>query len=144
MSQPADTADDIEAAMEAIDGVREAHIAAVNNGDPDAWAAVYADDGVQMPPHGPANRGSGSIRSWCKAFLSPFHAAFMQLVCEVHVAGDWAFERGSYKITLSPRAGGEPVQDVGKYLTIYERQDGGQWRIARDIWNSNLRTFIRS
>lgn len=141
MSQTEHPAD--EADIEAIDGVREAHVAAVNNGDIDTWVAAFADDAVQMPPHAPANRGSRSIRTWCETFLGPFHAAFMLLVCEVRVAGDWAFERGSYRISLSPKAGGETVQDVGKYITIYERHEGGGWRIARDIWNSNNRAFLR-
>ena len=137
MSQPVQNAD--EADIEAIDAVREAHVTAINNGDIDAWASVFADDAVQMPPQSPANRGTRSIRTWCESFLSPYHATFMQLACELHVAGRWAFERGSYRITLSPKAGGESMQDIGKYLTVYERKEGGSWRIARDIWNSNLR-----
>ncbi len=140
MSQPPHTADEVEA----IDSLREAYVAAVNNGDADSWAAAFTDDAVQMPPHAPTNHGSARIRAWCKAFLAPFHATFVLLVCEVHVAGEWAYERGSYTITLSPRAGGEPVKDIGKYVTIYARQDGGSWRIARDIWNSNLRAFLRN
>lgn len=59
------------------------------------------------------------------------------------MVGDWAFERGSYKITLTPKGGGEPIQDIGKYITIYERQPGGTWGMARDIWNSNDPQFTR-
>ena len=29
------------------------------------------------------------------------------------------------------------MQDIGKYLTIYQRKPGDSWRMARDIWNSN-------
>ena len=43
--------------LEAIDRVREAHVGAVNAGDAEAWAGLFADDGVQMPPHAPANVG---------------------------------------------------------------------------------------
>ena len=57
------------------------------------------------------------------------------------MAGGWAFERGTYKINLTPKAGGEPIQDIGKYITIYERQPGA-WEIARDIWNSSNPPFI--
>ena len=39
-----------QADVEAINNVREAHIAALNNGDADAWVAAFTDDGVQMPP----------------------------------------------------------------------------------------------
>ncbi len=132
----------IQADVEAINNVREAHVAALNNGDADAWVAAFTDDGVQMPPNAPANLGSESIRAWSRAFLAPLLVQFALVVDEVQLAGGWAFERGTYKISLTPKAGGEPMQDIGKYITIYERQPGGTWGIARDIWNSNNPPFI--
>src|SRR6059036_2143619 len=89
----------------AIQRVREAHIASLNAGDADAWARLFTDDGVQMPPNAPANIGREMIRAWANAFLSAFRAAFALSVAEVRVAGDWAFERGTYRIALTPRAG---------------------------------------
>ncbi|MEE8586821.1 MAG: hypothetical protein V3T83_18425 [Acidobacteriota bacterium] len=57
---------------------------------------------------------------------------------EVEVAGDWAFDRGTYTITLTPKAGGEPVfEDEAKYLTITKRQPDGSWKIYRTISNSD-------
>ena len=56
---------------------------------------------------------------------------------EVHVADEWAFERGTYTVTFTPKGTMLTVQDVGKYLTIYQRQADGAWKMARDIWNSN-------
>jgi uncharacterized protein (TIGR02246 family) len=132
-----------QADVEALNNVREAHIAALNDGDVNAWVAAFTDDGVQMPPNAPANLGSESIRAWSHAFLALFRAEFALVVDEVQVAGDWAFERGTYTITLTPKAGGEPMQDIGKYITIYERQPGGACGMACDIWNSNNPPFIR-
>jgi uncharacterized protein (TIGR02246 family) len=131
-----------QAALEAINNVRAAHIAALNEGDVDAWVAAFTEDGVQMPPNAPANLGRESIRAWSQAFLAPFRVEFTLAVDEVQVAGDWAFERGTYTITLTPKAGGEPMQDIGKYLTVYQRQPSGVWGMARDIWNSNNPPFI--
>lgn len=128
----------IDADLESIKQVREAHVAAVNHGDVDAWMAQYAEDAVQMPPNRSANIGRRKIRPWADDFLRPFRsAAYALLVDEVQVAGDWAFERGSYKITLTNKERGGSVQDIGKYITIYQRQPGGGWAMARDIWNSN-------
>lgn len=39
-----------ETDLKAIDRVRGAHVAALNAGDAEAWAAQFTDDGVQMPP----------------------------------------------------------------------------------------------
>ena len=126
-----------EVDLKAIDNVRDAHVAAVNAGDARTWAAQFTDDGVQMPPNMPVNVGRSLIESWSKAFMDLFGLEFALSVEEVRVLGKWAFERGIYTISLSPKSGGPPMQDEGKYITIYERKSGESWRMARDIWNSN-------
>ena len=77
------------------------------------------------------------IGSWSRAFLDQFRLQFSLAVDEVRVLGEWAFERGDYTISLNPKAGGPTMQDIGKYITIYQRKPGDTWRIARDIWNSS-------
>ena len=123
--------------LTAIDKVRDAHIAALNGGNADAWVAQFADDGVQMPPNAPANVGKAMIGSWSHALLSQFRVQFALAVDEARVLGEWAFERGGYAISLSAAAGGPPMQEKGKYVTIYQRTSVDTWRIARDIWNSS-------
>jgi ketosteroid isomerase-like protein len=107
-----------------LDKTRQAHIAALNAGDADGWAACFAADAVQMPPNDPPNVGAESIQAWSGAFLAAFHAEFSLFPDEV-------------KITLAPRTGGSPISDAGKYITIYHRQADGTWVMARDIWNSS-------
>ena len=121
----------------AIDRVRDSHIAALNAGDAGTWVAQFADDGVQMPPNGPANVGKPMIAAWCRAMLSQFHVQFALSVDEIRVLGEWAFERGGYSISLSQSAGGPPMRESGKYITIYTKQRDENWRMARDIWNSD-------
>ena len=52
-------------------------------------------------------------------FLTAFRAEFALSVDEVHTAGEWDIERGAYTITLTSRSGGSPIDDSGKYITIY-------------------------
>ena len=122
--------------LKAIDHVRAAHVAALNAGDGLAWAAQFTDDAVQMPPNAPENVGRSNITSWSQGFLEQFRVHFALTVNEVRVSGEWAFERGYYTIGLTSKAGGAQMQDVGKYITVYQRR-GDTWRMARDIWNSN-------
>jgi len=133
----ANTETNTSADKAAIDRLREVHVAALNAGDAKGWAACFANDGVQMPPNFETNAGKAAIEGWSKGFLGLFSCRFKLSVDEVQVTGDWAFERGRYDITLTPRAGGEPMGDNGKYITIYQRQADGGWKIARDIWNSD-------
>ena len=126
-----------ETDLRAIDGVRDAHVAALNAGDAQAWAAQFTAEAVQMPPNAPANVGRPKIASWSQAFLDQFRVQFALAVDEVRVLGEWAIECGRYTINLSAKAGGPPMQDIGKYITIYRRTPGNGWRMARDIWNSS-------
>jgi uncharacterized protein (TIGR02246 family) len=123
--------------LKAIDVVRDAHVAALNTGDPQAWVAQFTDDAVQMPPNAPANVGAAKIASWSQAFLDQFHVRFALAVDEVRVSREWAFETGTRTIGLTSKAGGPAMQDIGKYLTVYQRKPGNAWRMARDIWKSN-------
>jgi uncharacterized protein (TIGR02246 family) len=123
--------------LQAIERVRDTHVTALNQGDADAWVGVFSADAVQMPPNFPTNTGREAIRRWSKGFLDAVHAEFALEVEEVRLADDWAFERGTYRIRVTSKAGGEAFPDTGKYITVYERQPDGAWLVARDIWNSN-------
>jgi uncharacterized protein (TIGR02246 family) len=124
--------------LERIDRARATHVAALNAGDANAWTACFGTDAVQMPPNQPPNVGTQRIHEWTQGFLAAFRAEFSIIPHDVELAGpDWAFERGSYEISLTPRAGGDPLRDSGKYLTIYRRAPGDEWLIAHDIWNSD-------
>lgn len=126
-----------ETDLRAIDAVREAHVAALNAGDAKAWTALFADDGVQMPPNTPANTGKAKIAAWSEGLLGQFRVQFALAVEEIRVLGDWALERGAYSIGLNGKAGGPAMKDVGKYITVYQRRPAVGWRMARDIWNSD-------
>jgi ketosteroid isomerase-like protein len=56
---------------------------------------------------------------------------------EVTELGDTAYEVGSYTMKLQP-AGAAVVNDNGKYVVIWNRQGDGSWKLAVDIWNSDL------
>jgi uncharacterized protein (TIGR02246 family) len=124
--------------LQALDRLRDAHVAALNAGDVDAWVACFSADAVQMPPNFPANVGTDRIRGWSGGMLGAFQVDFSLSPDEVEASGeDWVFECGTYTITLTPKAGGGAIVDVGKYITLYQRQQDGSWLMARDIWNSN-------
>jgi uncharacterized protein (TIGR02246 family) len=102
-----------ESDLKAINRVRDAHVAALNAGDAEAWVTQFTDDGVQMPSNAPANVGSKAIKSWSQVLLDHFHVQFALTVDEVRVWGEWAFERGGYTISLHPKGGGQPMEGIG-------------------------------
>jgi ketosteroid isomerase-like protein len=54
---------------------------------------------------------------------------------EIVVFGDWGFDRGTERYTLTPKAGGAPIRKSGNYLYLYQRQEDGSWKQSRVIWN---------
>ena len=56
---------------------------------------------------------------------------------EIQGQGDMAYDRGTYSMAVTP-AGAAPIEDHGKYLTIWRKQADGSWKVARAIFNSDL------
>jgi len=54
----------------------------------------------------------------------------------VDISGDWAIERGNYKSTVTPKAGGDPFEDSGKYVAV-SKKTGSGWKVHFLIWNSD-------
>ena len=127
--------DTTEADVEAINQMAANYAAAENAGDLDGIMAVFTDDAVRMPPNAPAIIGKESIRSLMQTNLEQNTYQLDNPPEEVQVSGDLAFARGTYTVTVTPKAGGESIQLEGKYLVVCQKQPDGSWKAARDIWN---------
>jgi uncharacterized protein (TIGR02246 family) len=125
-------------ARPAVDAIFAKYAASLSAGDADGWAKLWTEDGVQMPPDAPPVVGKSQIREKLRSLLAQFRFEMRIHTEEVRTAGDWAFARGMYAATLTPKAGGPEIPIDGKFMTILVRQSDGSWRIYRDIFNSNL------
>ena len=127
---------DVAADIKAINALSDQYAAAVNSGDAAALAATFADDGIELAPNQPAAEGRQAIQALeVTAFNeSKFKFSFTQL--ETEVVGDWAWDRGDYTVTVTPKSG-KPMEESGKYVDIVKRQPDGSWKFYRSIWNSN-------
>ena len=111
--------------------------AALSRGDLDSLMSAYADDVISLPPNQPALVGKAAVQTMWEQTLTDFAIQVSVNVEEVEVAGSWAFERGTFKMKLSPRAGGAPIEDTGKYLDVLRQQADGSWKYSRVSWNSS-------
>ena len=107
------------------------------SGNVDAKMRLYMPDAVLMPPDGTAIVGYQAVRNWHQQAYARTASQLSPTVDEVQMLGDWAFVRGSWTGTMTPKAGGEPRHEMGKFAILLRRlPDGGSWRIAREMWNA--------
>jgi uncharacterized protein (TIGR02246 family) len=124
-----------EADKAAIRAVADSFTALVRAGNDSGVAALYTENVVMMPPNEGIVEGRAALRAYF-ATLPP--SVEIQLVpIDVDGRGDLAYVRGTYQLTI-PAMGGQPAMtDRGKYLEIWRRGGGREWRIAVDISNSD-------
>lgn len=126
-----------EADTQAIAASRARVQAAENSGQADSMVALMADDVIILPPGAPTVTGRAAFGEFVRSAMQTtlFHVEYQSV--EVVVSGDWAFDRGTYAGTMTPKAGGAAVNDRGNYLWLLHRERDGTWRYARSIWNAD-------
>ena len=113
-----------------------AYTTAINSNDLDSLAGMFTDDVVFLAAHAAPIVGKAAVREWAKGYYDAYTTHWDKTSQEFKVAGEWAFERYSYKSTDTPKAGGTPVEDTGWGLVIYHRDADGKWRVARDAFST--------
>ena len=51
-------------------------------------------------------------------------------------SSDFAYETGTFEESFKD-AQGNPVKVVGKYVVVWKKQPGGQWKAIIDIFNTD-------
>lgn len=126
------------AGHEGIDKTRNAYVAAWRAADAGKVAALYSEDALVLYPNQPPVTGSKAIVDYFNGFFGEFPKnEFTLTSAEIEVVGPWAFDRGTYRWKGTPGTGGKAVEDNGKYLVILKRQPSGDWKVARDMDNSD-------
>jgi uncharacterized protein (TIGR02246 family) len=134
----ADLAAEQATATAALDGLREKYMAAENAGDAAALAALWDENGVLLPPNAPAAQGSAAIQGFYSGMFEQNTVEVSSTSDETVAAGEWAFGRGAFSLKITPKAGGDAMQDSGKYVVIIRRQADNSWKVARLIFNSDM------
>ena len=130
-------AGNIGADEQAIRGQVDRWLQLVKAKDAAGIAALYAEDGAVMPPNAPIGKGRAAIQqTWASMMQTPgFALTFAPEQILVSASGDMALDRGTYSLTIAPD--GTTQTDTGKYVVVW-RKIGREWRVAADIFNSDL------
>lgn len=101
-------------------------------GDAAGVAALYTTDGRLFPPGFEQMEGRDAVEAFWKGAMGLGLAAVTLKSTEVEAIPTGGIETGEYELRT---ADGTTV-DNGKYLVVW-REDGGTWRLHRDIWNTS-------
>ncbi len=108
----------------------EAWQATYNAGDYAAVVALYAEDGMRMPPDTPTVSGHEGIQAQIQAGVDMGLAKVMISVAESHIQGDVGHGRGTFE---GMDAEGNTISK-GKWANCIKMVDG-EWKIHYDIFN---------
>lgn len=118
---------------EAIAVGNERFMSAFRQGDAARLATFYTENGQLLPPNADIATGRGAIQAFWQAVLEMgIQEAKLESV-EVSACGDVVVEVGRFTLY----GAGQNMLDQGKYIVIWQ-QEGGQWKLHRDIFNSSL------
>lgn len=130
-------AGDPDADIAAIEAWYDRKTETTNLGDFEGLRALFTDDVVFMPPGGALFQGWEEYQKWARPFFEANDVEENITYEEVGVSGDWAFIRTSYRMTSTPKAGGESIPGSGKAIWLFKRQPDGSWKGSHCIWNTN-------
>lgn len=102
----------------------------------DEFLTFWAEDAVLMPDGAPLARGDSIRTTWEQLLSMPgFHLKWQATSAEVAEAGDMGYTIGTYELTMEKN--GTPMVTVGKYITTWEKQADGTWKVAVDCFNAD-------
>ena len=58
------------------------------------------------------------------------------IIKDVTIAGEWAFEWGLFTASFVQSTGGEETPLRGKLLRVLKKQADGSWKVAIGMWNT--------
>ncbi len=105
-----------------------------NAGNLEGVLAYYSDDLIKIRQGGPAETKAETAKRVAGVF-DKFHSRVDVTNDEIRVSGEMAYTRGTFRVTLTPKAGGEPQMIERRYLEIWRKEDG-RWRVARTMDNT--------
>jgi len=132
-----DTAAILASARPEIEAANAAWLPGLRQHDAKSIAAPYADSGLFIAGNGTVTRGRDAVARMYEARfpkLRPIRAGGIEQDGLTVLAPTRIIEWGRGWLEMEPeRAGAPPVRSGGSYVTIWERQADGHWRIVRNM-----------
>jgi ketosteroid isomerase-like protein len=127
----------LEEDLAAIEAFNQRYLKAINDEDIAALSSLTTEGHIMLAPNRPPIVGKAANDEANGRAFEQFDFVETWTPVETVVSGDWAHQRGTFIVVATPQAGGERRELSGNFLRIYERQPDGEWRMIRDMFNSD-------
>ena len=135
LSEAPETVGGVAANLAALQDMATKFDEVYNAGDVEGLVSFnYTEGAVRMPPSQPMMVGKAAILGWFKVSLAGHDVQIENVPVEAKVSRDLAYQRGTYSIARTPKAGGDTEHSSGHWVALYERQSEGGWKVICDIW----------
>jgi ketosteroid isomerase-like protein len=106
--------------------------------DLNKFVSYYTADASLYPQGMPVATGTEAIREALTKMSSMpgFSLHWDPTKADVSASGDLAYTTGTYQMAMNDAAG-KPMTEKGKYVTVWKKQQNGQWKAADDIFNAD-------
>ncbi len=118
---------------EAIVTLSEKFMENVSSGNSAGLASLYTENGQLLPTNSELITGKQAIQEFWQGGLDMGIKSIKLEIIEVEGFETMAFEVGKYTIFAEE----DHMIDTGKYIVIWKQEDG-QWKLHRDIWNTSM------
>ena len=110
------------------------------SGNSEKSLSLYTQDAISMPSNEPMQDGLAAIKkaneemSKTGVKFNSFEPTTLKVIAD----GNLITEVGTYKISVSMPGMDKPMDDHGKYVTVWEKQKDGSLKIKVETWNSDV------
>lgn len=115
-------------------------------GDMSYQLSYYTEDAISMPDFEPALKGiteiKKSMENNMKSGMKVTSADFK--TTDLIGSGDLAVELGEWNMTMAMPGNTSPMNQTGKYITVWQKQADNTWKVKADTWNTNSNPSMMS
>jgi ketosteroid isomerase-like protein len=127
----------------AITEFNKKYLGSINAGDIATLSSLTTEGHIMMAPGRPPIVGKKANDEANGRAFQNFNIVETWTPVETVIAesGDLAFQRGTYTVKATPKAGAAPGTNIptstGTFMRIYRKQPNGEWRMVRDMFNND-------
>ena len=124
---------DTSADLAAITAFNARYLKSINDGDIATLSSLTDADHMMISPGRPPVSGKAANDATNGRTFEQFKIVETWAPLETIIDRNLAYQRGTFTVAATPKAGGATHTTQGKFVRIYQRQPDGSWRMTRDV-----------